>query len=121
MITPALDTGDLAMRLDRLPAELRTALGRQLARALSDRFGSRLSLTIDNTSDTIAATIRLVPLRTAGLRPASPARRRRSRRSTRLRVLRVSSAPFAPPDVSLPNASEIRAALEEAAREAFAR
>ena len=117
MIAPALAIRALVARLDRMPALLRTALASELG-ALAQRRNSTAS--IDAISDTITATFRTASLpppriRTAGLRPALPAGRRRSG-ARRLRAIRVSSASSALNGFSF---SDVRAALEAAAREAL--
>ena len=87
MITPLLDAGDLAARLDRLPGLLRSALANALARS-----------------------------RTAGVPPASFRRMRPRRPRSKVLPRRTSFASAF--DATTP---DIRAALEETAREAIAR
>jgi len=132
VIAPAFDTGDLAMRLDRLPQRLRDSLSRAL-----DRLGQqmRLSLTIGTTTDTVTAALRTARVPPAGSRSRASARKKTIHHNGRygyakdamalqpLHRLRALRASFVPSVVSSPLSSmvpEIRAALEEAAREAFA-
>ena len=130
MIAPTISSSAVSARLDALPDRLRTALAgeiERLGRELRSQLGRRrrLSLVIDDTGDTVTATILL---RTAGVPPAfvptlpSPASggglgRGRSTRPQSRFPRRSSSLPSIVIDM-LP---DLRAGLEAAAREAIQR
>jgi hypothetical protein len=111
VISPSIDAGTLAARLDGMPARLRDALARDLDRLDRNR---RLSVSIATTADAVTATIR-----TAGVPPALapaptlPRKRGREARAARGWGLRLPSALAG-------MTPEIHAALESAARQAFA-
>jgi hypothetical protein len=124
VIAASLDTRDLAMRLDRIPAQLSAALAQAFA-----RFG--IPLTIDVSAGAITATLRTARVPSASRASAHNRISYRKgryghakgakapRRLNGLRVLRGSVAPFALSDFSFSSASDIRAALEAAAKEAL--